>query len=106
MAIPAKVVIYGPDQKLLKGPSKIPDTETPDLSGSEIYEFNHHVWVNLSKASILNTWCDIRKHEPLQIVKSLDNISVFLYRFCLMEIVLPQVEIRWYEYQDGKKRDG
>lgn len=80
MPIPGKLVVYADDGQPVRGPVPVADSEQDDLTGSTIEEFDHHIWTQLNRLDFFNTWHDVRKHEPIRIVKPLDRLTTFLYR--------------------------
>lgn len=107
MPIPARLLIYGPGKKLLAGPIPVEDLEVGDLSGSEVHEFFHQVYTIKKDTfySLLYGIDVIRRHEPLRIIKPIDKLSLSLIPLLLKGEFIPQVEIRWYEYQDKSRKE-
>jgi type VI secretion system secreted protein Hcp len=105
MPHPARLVVYGPDNKPLPGPIPINDKEHSDLSGGEIHEFGHQVYtIQKDYMYALLYGVDfVRKHEPLTLVKSVDKLSIPLRSYLLSGTFLPKAEIRWYQYLEKER---
>ena len=100
MPNPARLVVYGVDNKPLSGSVPVEDSENADLTGSEIHEFSHQVYT-IEKDyfySLLYGVDFVRQHKPLSIVKKVDKMSVPLRSLLLKGTFIPKVEIRWYTY--------
>ncbi|MBN1578442.1 MAG: type VI secretion system tube protein Hcp [Chitinispirillaceae bacterium] len=102
MPVPAHLIVFGPGKKPLAGPIPLQDVEINGLSGSEIHEFIHRVYTIKKdyRYQLLYGVDFIRKHEPLCITKPIDKLSAPLMGYLLKGAFLPQIEIRWYEYDN------
>ncbi len=107
MPIPAHLIVFGPNKKPLAGPVSLHDFEIINLTGSEIHEFVHRVYTIKKDYfyQLLYGVDFIRKHEPLCITKPIDKLSVPLMEYLIKGTFLPQVEIRWYEYDKKSRRE-
>lgn len=105
MPNPARLVVYGNNNKPLPGPIPIVGPDGSDLTGSEIHEFSHQVFT-IEKDyfySLLYGVDFIRHHKPLSLVKPVDTMSVPLRKFLLEGTFLPKVEVRWYIYLEDHR---
>lgn len=100
MPNPARLVVYGTDNKPLGGGIPVSDAADAELTGSDIHEFSHQVYT-IEKSyfySLLYGVDFVRQHKPLLVVKPVDKMSVPLRSYLLKGTFLPRVEVRFYTY--------
>ena len=105
MPIPPVLIVYGTDDKPLAGSIPVQDIEVDGLTGSEIHEFLHQIYI-IKKAplyALLYGTDEVRKHDPLRIVKPVNKLSVPLYQYLVRGRFIPKVEIRWFQYAPAIK---
>lgn len=100
------VIVYGPDGKALSGPVQVDDRDTADLSGFYGEEFSHRLYSILKDYiyALLYGVDFVRKHEAMTIVKQVDTTSVSLMKYLESGTFLQKVEVRWYQYNEKKRR--
>jgi type VI secretion system secreted protein Hcp len=107
MPLAARLIVYDSTKKPLAGPVPVQDVEFSDLSGSQVHEFDHQVYtVQKDYFYALLYGVDfVRKHVPLRIVKPIDKLSIPLMGLMIKGTFLPQVEVRWYEFQKDTHKE-
>lgn len=106
MPVPARLVVFGPGMKPLPGSAPLLDLALGGATASEIHEFAHQVYTVQKDYyyALLYGTDFIRRHDPMRLVKPLDTMSVSLMHYLITGTFLPQVEVRWYEFDANRRR--